>query len=251
MMEQQKTSQEPSLPKVVRVLCLGAGVNSTALLILRVHNKVNFDIAIFADTGGEHPETYDYLNHTIKPFCERNKIELAFIKSEKPPLYDFYLSKKIIPVRIFRHCTDHYKIQPLKKFCMKKFPTQNIVFLLGIDAGEKKRIKNQCGNFEYPLIELGLDREACKKLIMDEGLAVPQKSGCYFCPFTKKEGWINLLTKHRNLYLKAETLEKNNQRYPEIRLTSLPLEKIRLNKDLQRSLCSFGMESCVFCEVES
>jgi 3'-phosphoadenosine 5'-phosphosulfate sulfotransferase (PAPS reductase)/FAD synthetase len=53
----------------VRILCLGAGVNSTALLVLHQKDVVKFDIAVFADTGGEHPETYAYLENVIKPLC--------------------------------------------------------------------------------------------------------------------------------------------------------------------------------------
>jgi len=235
----------------MKVLSLGAGVNSTALLVLRSQGKVDFDLAVFADTGGEHPETYAYLDNVIRPFCEKHQIELVRVKSQKPPLYDFYFSKRIIPTRMFRHCTDHYKIQPLKKYCMDRFPTEKIVFLIGIDVGERNRAESFCkGDAIFPLIDMDINREECKEIILDAGLPLPIKSGCYFCPFTRKQGWLNLLKKHPDLFLKAEVLEQNCSRYPEMTLANVPLEKVRKEKQGQSSLCNFGMETCPLCEVE-
>jgi hypothetical protein len=37
------------------------------------------------------------------------------------------------------------------------------------------------------LIDWGLDREACKAIIVEEGLPLLTKSACYFCPATKPE----------------------------------------------------------------
>lgn len=40
------------------VVSYGGGTNSTALLVGMVNNKIIPDAIIFADTGGEKPETY-------------------------------------------------------------------------------------------------------------------------------------------------------------------------------------------------
>ena len=61
--------------KYTHVLNCGAGVNSTALLILAANGFIKeIDptslIAIFADTGAEQPETYDYIP-IIKDYCLR------------------------------------------------------------------------------------------------------------------------------------------------------------------------------------
>lgn len=232
------------------VLCLGAGVNSTTILVLFKHGKVDLNIAIFADTSGEHPETYKYLSEVIVPFCQKIGLECVTVKSDKPPLYDFYFSRNIIPTRMFRHCTDHYKIQPINKYCKNRFGN-DYTLVLGIDASEKERARSW-EVFDYPLIRLGIDREKCIKIIRDEELPIPIKSGCYFCPFTKKDSWLWLLKNHRNLYLNAEKLEKNGSRYPEMTLFSIPLQRLRESKDLQKSLCDtqlFGLEKCGFCET--
>ena len=43
------------------VLSFGAGLNSTALLIMLVEKSYPLDEVIFADTGAEVPETYEHL----------------------------------------------------------------------------------------------------------------------------------------------------------------------------------------------
>jgi len=233
---------------MIKVLSLGAGVNSTALLVLKAKGKVHFDCAVFADTGGEHPETYRYLQEVITPFCLEHNIELVRVKSKKPPLYEHYFSKNIIPSRRWRHCTDHYKIRPLKKFALSKFPDEQIQFLIGFATDEAHRVKEGCGN-SYPLIELGVDREGCKTIIREAGLPLPIKSGCYFCPFTKKSGWLNLLKSHKNLFVKAEELEKNGSQYPKWTLTNKPLERVRESVEDQQSLCDW-VPNCPICEIE-
>jgi 3'-phosphoadenosine 5'-phosphosulfate sulfotransferase (PAPS reductase)/FAD synthetase len=47
-------------------LSLGAGVNSTALLILIEREGLQLDEVVFADTGSERPETYEYIKEWIQ-----------------------------------------------------------------------------------------------------------------------------------------------------------------------------------------
>jgi len=233
----------------LKVLSLGAGVNSTALLVLKAQGKVDFDLAIFADTGGEQPETYDYLEKTIKPFCEKHKIKLAIAKREGPDLFNQYWNDKLIPFRMYRSCTDKFKIRVIKKFLLQNYPNENIVSLIGYCKGEEKRAEHNCG-FEAPLIELGIDREGCKTIIVEAGLPLPMKSGCFFCPHQPMKSWLNLLKNHPDLYTKAEILEKNTKRYPRLFLPyDCTLEALRKGIQDQKSMCTF-LSSCSFCEIE-
>ena len=43
------------------IVCYGGGVDSTAMLIALKRNGIVPDLIMFADTGGEKPETYDYV----------------------------------------------------------------------------------------------------------------------------------------------------------------------------------------------
>jgi len=63
---------------------------------------------------------------------------------------------------------------------------------------------------KYPLVEQKLDRDSLKKYIISKGYELPIKSGCYFCPFTTKKGWIDLRNKHKDLWKKSLAMEKNS-----------------------------------------
>jgi hypothetical protein len=43
------------------VVAYGLGVNSTAMLVEFARRSITPDLILFADTGGEKPETYAYL----------------------------------------------------------------------------------------------------------------------------------------------------------------------------------------------
>lgn len=232
----------------MRILSFGAGVNSTAILCLHIQGKVDLDCVVFADTGGEHPETYEYIEKTIKPFCQSRDIPFHIVK--RGDLYREYYGKNIIPFCAFRSCTDKFKIRPIKKFAKTQFG-DNVTFILGIDHGEKHRADRYRGvTFEFPLIDLEIDREGCKRIIEETGLPIPIKSGCFYCPFTKRSEWLKLLENHRDLFLKAEKFEKNGRKYPKYSLTKVPLQRLRESIELQKGLYEWideENEPCVFC----
>lgn len=49
------------LPDLPIVLSYGGGTNSTALLVYALLKGIKIDTILFADTGNEHPRTYDFL----------------------------------------------------------------------------------------------------------------------------------------------------------------------------------------------
>ena len=48
-------------PDCPLVVAYGLGVDSTAMLVEFAHRSIRPDLILFADTGGEKPETYAYL----------------------------------------------------------------------------------------------------------------------------------------------------------------------------------------------
>jgi len=256
-------AKEHSVRKEFRVLSLGAGVNSTALLVLKSQGRVDFDLAIFADTGGENPETYAYIENVIKPFCQYHSINLVIVKKEGDDLYTAHWKAGVIPLRMYRSCTDKYKKRVIRKYLLEHYPNENIIQLIGFCKGEEERAKNnECGAIS-PLIDLGINREKCVEIIKEAGLPIPIKSGCYFCPHQRMQSWIRLYLNHPDLYEKANQLEKRSQKYPLIFLSyEYPLEVLRrtieANKGLkegQQKQCSLyssmpKTKGCPMCELE-
>lgn len=57
-------------PECPLVVAYGLGVDSTAMLVEFARRNIRPDLILFADTGGEKPETYQYLA-VIRPFLAR------------------------------------------------------------------------------------------------------------------------------------------------------------------------------------
>lgn len=171
--------------------------------------------------NGYHPNTWP----TLQGQYLRNDsiMSLAYPKSCTDNL-------KIKPIYNF---LDHFVAQEYYGYSDKKIPTGKkfikqfakdygkIYILLGIAAGEESRVnklKNkkmqhmQLNLFEkqmapsrswmdisierlYPLIETGMDREACQEYIRSTGLPLPFPSNCMFCPFASK---VEILWLFRN-----------------------------------------------------
>lgn len=91
-------------------LSLGAGVDTTAILLMPDVMK-EIDFVLFADTGGENPETYDYMDKHITPYLEKIHKPLITVHGEERVngkntnnMEEAYLGWKMIPVRFMRHC---------------------------------------------------------------------------------------------------------------------------------------------------
>ena len=57
-------------PDAPLAVAYGLGVDSTAMLIEFVNRGIKPDLILFADTGGEKPETYQYLD-VIQPYLRK------------------------------------------------------------------------------------------------------------------------------------------------------------------------------------
>lgn len=171
---------------------------------------------IFADTGGEKPETYEYV-WRFAEWCEARGLLLLLLR---PPrrAYANTLEQQCahyldLPSRVFGsgHCAAEWKIEPRDVF-LKALPTRPIV-AIGFDGGEEHRAagKKQVTKLAwqwYPLIEWSISRVECKRIIERAGLPVPPKSACFFCPSSKKAEIIELSRKHPALMARALEMER-------------------------------------------
>jgi len=182
----------------------GMGVNSTALMLLLEDYGVKFE-SIFADTGVEFPETYEYLD-----YLQEQGYKITVLKPNVngySNMYDYCKAYKYVPSHKPRWCTYQFKVGTIAKYV----ETPCIMFI-AIAYDEKHRVFSKPdtnGVFNsYPLVNYGIDRQKCIEIIKEHGLKVPPRSGCYICPFISKEDVRKLYLKHRDLYEKRKELER-------------------------------------------
>src|SRR5262245_62130843 len=102
--------------RVIHVVQFSGGKDSTAVLLLMRERGVNHR-TVFADTGWEHPLTYEY----IRELDEKLGLGVEWIKSEKYPggFAQLCVERKIVPGIHSRFCTDELKIKPLHAWIEK------------------------------------------------------------------------------------------------------------------------------------
>jgi len=202
----------------INIVSYGGGQNSTAMIIEMKNRNIKIDEVIISDTGDEMPETYEFIKE-FEVWCKKNNIPFVIIKSEHGRLRDYYFKRNLIPYRAFRHCTGRFKIRPMNKYIKEKYGIKEpINMFMGIASDESHRAGKIFGRkqftYKFPLIDWEVDRKGCVDIIKKEGLSIPVKSGCYFCPFQPKKSWRDLLKKHPELFQDSIDFEKNCRAYP-------------------------------------
>jgi len=214
-------------------LSLGAGVQSTAMLImsaLGLRNCPKADCAIFADTGDEPAWVYDHLetlkkwstipiHFTAKGHLSQDVADRLSGKKKRfaaIPAWTRGKDGREAPLR--RQCTREYKIEPLEKkvrellgYRKYQHNKHKVACLLGISTDEIARVKPSRTHWVtnlFPLIDAGLSREDCARVIVDAGLPVPKKSACVFCPYHNDEYWLDMKTNHADEFAKAVSFDK-------------------------------------------
>lgn len=216
----------------MRVISLGAGVQSTTLALLAAHGEIGPlpDAAIFADTGDEPAGVYKHLAWLMEPGRLPFPIEairawegygkpsiksglgdeiLASTRGEgsrgsdaRPPFYTLGADGSKGMIR--RQCTGDFKIDPIERAIRwrlglkrgQRWPTTaSVEMWVGISTDEATRMKpspRPAITMRWPLIELGMSRSDCLAWLRAEGYPEPPKSACTFCPFHSNAEWRNI-----------------------------------------------------------
>lgn len=176
----------------------GGGTNSTAMLCGMVERRERPDAILFADTGGERPDTYNYVDGFSHWLKSKGFPEIIVVEN-LPTLEADCLKRNALPSVAygFKSCSDRWKIRPQNRW-VQRWPMaldtwkagEKVTKCIGFDAGEPYRAEGKVGDERYtnryPLIEWGWDRDACMEAIERSGQPQPGKSSCFFCPNSKQ-----------------------------------------------------------------
>jgi hypothetical protein len=189
-----------------KYIAYGGGVGSTALILKNLKKVQLGELeVIFINHGSDFPETYEYIKNI------QNELDISITIRTPENLFDYCWQYKILPSIHWRWCTDKFKIRPLKKY------TGNDIPIIGLSFDERWRSKDFQinGKSDFPLITHEITKR--RALLDFKNVSIPCKSGCFFCPFQKKEAWRQLYFNHPYLFLKAMLLEdRARERNPNI-----------------------------------
>jgi hypothetical protein len=140
-------------PDCPLVVAYGLGVNSTAMLVEFARRGIRPDLILFADTGGEKPETYAYLA-VILAYLKKVKFPPVVTVRYEPKTATYHtlegqcLATGTLPSLAYggKSCSAKYKRQPQDKMILSRFPPaefvgggKRVVRAIGFDASEERR----------------------------------------------------------------------------------------------------------------
>jgi len=208
-----------------QILSLGAGVQSTALLLMSANGLLpKLDLAIFADTQWEPEEVYTHLDW-LSLEAEKAGIRVVRVtagnireaalsiegkKFASMPLYTIDENGKKNMVR--RQCTREFKIAPIDKYLRTEVlglapgqhsPREAVLHMwLGISSNEMGRVKQSrdpwkvhrfplLGDIVHdPMLPKPWKRRDCIEWMQKEyPLLKAPRSACIGCPYHSNHEW--------------------------------------------------------------
>ncbi len=202
----------------LEILSLGAGVQSTAILLMSCHGDLpKLDCAVFADTGWEPAAVYKHLNW-LEGYAVNHGVPVVRVSagdlregamgSNKEKRIGRHVSLPfwVAPdgALVRRQCTSEYKIKPIEKYIRRtllglafrqRAKPSSVRQWLGISIDEIQRMstsRNKWQELWFPLIEHRISRNGCHTWMEEHGFPEPPRSSCIGCPFHDDKEWLRL-----------------------------------------------------------
>lgn len=209
-------SDENALPDL-RLLSLGAGVQSTTLLYMALRGELPpLDGVLFADTGWEPQAVYRHVE-TLQALCQQNGLPFHRVQNGHIINDAFALDRRFASLPLFvrnpdggagilrRQCTNEYKLVPLRRKVREllggKTRSKRVEMWLGISLEEAVwRIKPSRVRYirhVYPLVEQRMTRHDCIVWLVRHGYAVPRSPPASAAPSTPMRSGGTCMTVHR------------------------------------------------------
>ena len=209
------------------VVAYGGGVNSTAMIIGLVRRGTMPDAILFANTGGERPETYDFVRTFSEWVTAHGGPQITRLRTRFGPevpyttLEQECLAKGQLPSLAYgwHKCSAKWKVRAQAQWFAGWAPARACIEAgglvrkaIGFHIDEAHRVKPHIVDAGvrkvYPLLEWGYDQAACVAEIEAAGLTKPPKSACFFCPASTKSQILALADSHPDLMRRALKLEE-------------------------------------------
>ncbi|MEJ8547160.1 hypothetical protein [Brevibacillus borstelensis] len=232
----------------MQVLSLGAGVQSTTMLLMAAHGEFDTkpDFAVFADTGWEPAGVmyhFMWLKNQVEKMgipvhiATRGNIRKDLLEASKNQTRSvnmpfFVRTSDGKPGIVPRGCTEEYKIKAVNQTIRELLGYKKgermkhqITKWMGISTDEFQRVKPGRHKWEtmyYPLIEKDMSRGDCLLWLQRNGYPRPPKSSCVGCPFHNDKMWLDMKENDPKSFQDAVQFEREIQKNGLRKLNSLP-----------------------------
>ena len=203
---------------MIRLLSLGAGVQSSTLALMIAHGELPpVKAAIFADTQWEPRKVYEWLDW-LEGEIQGLPHSFPIHRVSQGNLRDNILARQntsggrfaAVPWFIVnpdgshgmgrRQCTFEYKLRPIHRKSRELAGLEKgqrskgvmVETLIGISTDEAMRMKPSQEKWSvssWPLIEKGMSRNDCLRWMERKGYPLPPKSSCIGCPYHSIHEW--------------------------------------------------------------
>jgi hypothetical protein len=251
----------------IRVLSLGAGVQSTTMALLAAHGEIAMpDCAIFADTGWEPKAVYEHLRWLMSPNVLPFPVHVVNGGNLRSDIMNHAPGKRLAAVPWYidmpngeqtigrRQCTYEYKLRPVQRKVVEllggKRPKNGAEVLIGISTDEGARSKPSKVGYivnAFPLLDLRMNRNDCLRWLERNGYPRAPKSSCIGCPFHSDREWRSL---RPDEFADAVEIDKAIRRQPGFRgeqymhRSLKPLDQVDLSTAEERGQLNLFNNEC-------
>ena len=197
----------------LRVLSLGWGVQSFGLAAMSALGVLpRVDYAVHADTGWERAETYAFAERWTL-WLEARGVRVVTVRGRRAgfildeyhgifaPVFTTYENGAPSGM-LRRQCTSEWKIAPMRRWLSGELKRRGLSKTPGVveqwigftldEAHRASENDVQYVTKAYPFLEM-LERPYTRQMVVhwleENGLEVPVKSACVFCPFRRWQSW--------------------------------------------------------------
>lgn len=207
-----------------QIISLSGGQDSTAMAVRMLEQAEQVDALVFADTGNEFPQMYDYLDQLDSWLRRHYSIGITRIKG-KNSLYSlaslpFSAGKVKGKVRGLpyasgmSYCTRDLKVNVIRRWA--RALSDDVTMCLGYVARETGRVHQPQQKWlanRFPLIEWGWNESEVSQYLKHRSIWNPlyknfSRTGCMFCPKQTKASWASLYLHHPDQWEEAKRWEK-------------------------------------------
>lgn len=197
----------------LRVLSLGAGVQSTTLALMAARGEIEApDCAIFADTGDEPLAVYEHLAWLMSPgvlpfpvlrVSQAKSLSRSMRDGDEGGRIPFHKRSAAGDSMVRRQCTRNWKIRPIRQMIRERLGVGfrgyiapgSVESWIGISTDEIVRVRPSGCLFihnRHPLIEARMSRQDCYRWLETRQYRIPPKSRCKYCPYQANADWAGL-----------------------------------------------------------